>query len=168
MKNNIKSLLMLALAVSFLAGGCADFRSKFIPQKKDERPAAMQYYAVREYDVKPSLDLYTKRYIYWKNWQKEIMNVIDDPNRKKLIVAVEQAISNMMDMKRMLVDEKGDQLQEYIDKMEEIEITLKKQTLTAGNKVRIRRELDSIGKQVKRYFSYNAVKNDIRDEFRTN
>ena len=160
--------ILLVLVIMVIVGsGCADLRSKFIPKKKDDKLQAKHYYAVREYDVKPNIELYTKRYIYWKNWQKEIMDVIGDKNQKKLIVAIEQAISNLMDMRDMLIDEKGDKLQVYIDEMEGIEKRVKKQRLTPGNQVRIRRRLETLGKQIKVGFSYNKVKDDLRDEFRT-
>ncbi|MBD3296845.1 MAG: hypothetical protein GF392_05700 [Candidatus Omnitrophica bacterium] len=165
MRKELKLLLPLAVMILFIAG-CADLRQKFIPRKKEDESRTMHYYAVRKYDVKPSLELYTKRYVYWKNWQKEILDVIDNRNHKKIVVALEQAVSNLIDMRNMLVEEKARELQTYIDEMTEIEMSVKEQRMTRGTKVRTRRKLESLGKQIKRHFSYNRVGGYIADDFR--
>jgi len=125
---------------------------------------------VKEYDIHPSMELYTKRYIFWKNWHKEFMNVIANPqetNEKKLMVSLEQEISNLYDMKGMLVDEKGDELQLSIDGVEQVETALRKETLTRGNRVRIIRNMDLLGKEIKGKFSYRVMTGEIRDDFRS-
>jgi len=162
-------VLLAGLCLSVLLPGCADLKSKFIRKSKEE-PGLKRYIPVREYNVPPSMELYTKRYIFWKNWHREFMALVQDPritNQKKVIVALEQEISNLYDMRGMLVDEKGDELQIEIDGIEEIESDLKKQTLTRGNRVRILRTMDLIGKEIKEKFSYRKVTGEIRDEFRT-
>ena len=87
-------------------------------------------------------------------------------NEKKLIVSIEQEISNLYDMKGMLVDERGDELQFLIDKMTEVEQDMRKQNLTQGNRVRITRTMELLGKEIKDKFSYREVTGEIRDEFR--
>ena len=158
----IAAVLMFALLVS----GCADLKDKFIRKPKKEE-TAMKYQMVREYDVHPSLELYTKRYIFWKTWHKELLVRIMGDNRKKMSVAAEQEVSNLYDMKRMLVDEKGDELQKIIDQMVKIENTIKTTRVTQGNRVKIRRQLESLGREVKRGYSYTKIKGSLRDDFRT-
>jgi hypothetical protein len=165
MRKELK-LILPVIGSIFLITGCADLRQKFIPKKKEDESSTMHYYAVREYDIKPSLELYTKRYVYWKNWQKEILDVIDNRNHKKIVVALEQAVSNLIDMRNMLVEKKAAELQTYIDEMTDIEMSVKEQRMTRGTKVRIRRKLESLGKQIKRHFSYNKVGGYIADDFR--
>lgn len=134
-----------------------------------KEPGLKRYIPVREYDIKPSMELYTKRYIFWKNWHREFMDLISDPretNQKKLMTAVEQELSNLYDMKGMLIDEKGDELQLSIDGIWKVEEDLKKQNLTKGNKVRIMRNMELLGKKIKEDFSYRKLAGDIRDEFR--
>ena len=155
------------LVVIVMLSGCADFRDKFIRKPKEDSIPTTSYQAVRIYDVQPSLDLYTKRYIFWKNWHRELLGVLSNDNQKKRIVAVEQEVSNLLDMQNMLVDEKADELQVYIDELSGIERTLKEERVTPGNEVRIRRELEAIGKQVKRNFSYTKMRGYIRSDFRT-
>ncbi|MDP8257977.1 MAG: hypothetical protein P9L90_00940 [Candidatus Aadella gelida] len=159
-------LLIVFMATSlFGLAGCAQLRDKFI-RKPEEEIKNKTYYAVREYDVEPSLELYTKRYIFWKTWHKELLDVLPKGNRKKIVVAVEQELSNLMDLQNMLVEEKALSMQEDIDQLMSIEMEIKKSGVTRGNKVHIRRQLESIGKKVKKNFSYRKMGGYVRDDFR--
>jgi hypothetical protein len=164
----IVCVFLAAASLTFLSSGCSDLKSKFV-RKSEKEPGLRTYIPVQEYDIRPSMDLYTKRYIFWKNWHREFMDLIRDPrmsNQKKITVALEQEISNLYDMRRMLVDARGDELQGYIDKVQKIENDLKTQTLTMGNRVRIQRTMDLLGKGIQGRFSYRKVTGEIRDEFR--
>ena len=146
--------------------GCASFKNIFSKKNKDEGPPAKRYYSVRKYDIHPSMELYTKRYIFWKTWHSELLGVLTDSNKKKAVAAVEQDIANLLDMQGMLVDEKAEKLQVMIDEMSGIEKVIKKETITGGNAVRIRKQLETIGRQVKRDFSYRKIEGFIRDDFK--
>ena len=166
MKNYKLRMIVVLVLCAFMFTGCAQLKEKFV-RKKKPRPGK-RYIAVREYDVKPNMELYTKRYIFWKNWHRDLLDQIDrnEENKKKITVAIENEISNLYDMKSMLVDEKGDSLQVIIDKMTGIEMAIKKQGITQGNKVQIRRRLEILGKEVKKDYSYRVIRGEIRDEFR--
>ena len=154
-------------AFCFSFSGCAQLRDKFVRKRKeDEEPAARRYYAVKEYDVRPSLELYTKRYIFWKNWHSELLAVLVHASHKKTVVAAEQTLSNLMDMQRMLVDKKAEDLQGSIDEMAGIEEEIKNERITKGNEVRMRRKLETLERRIKRDFSYTKIRGFIRDDFR--
>jgi hypothetical protein len=165
MKNKSRGIFLLIVVLSLIVSGCADFQKKFI-RKKKEYDGPPRYYAVREYDIRPSIELYEKRYIYWKNWHRELLSDINDANRKKVGTDIEQVISNLWDMKKMLVDEKGDKLQEDIDQMVELEEVIKKQSITMANRVKLRRKLELLMREIKRDFSYRKMGGYIRNEFR--
>ncbi len=155
-------LLVAAVGLS----GCAQLREKFVRKPKEEKAASRRYCAVKAYDIRPSLELYTKRYVFWKTWHKELLAVLGGSNHKKTLVAIEQEIVNLRDMRNMLIDEKAEELQKPIDEIMKIETALKKEKVTRGNEVRMRRRLESLGRQVKRNFSYTKVRGVIRDDFR--
>ena len=168
MKKNV-NIFLAAFFFLFMLSGCSDIKAKFIRKPKQDT-SPKRYIPVKEYDIHPSMELYTKRYIFWKNWHKEFMNVIanqQETNEKKLMVSLEQEISNLYDMKGMLVDEKGDELQLSIDGVEQVETALRKETLTRGNRVRIIRNMDLLGKEIKGKFSYRVMTGEIRDDFRS-
>lgn len=165
--NIVETVTVWAVLTAFVfsAAGCAQLKDKFVRKRKEEEPES-RFYAVRKYDVHPSMELYTKRYIFWKSWHRELLAVLTDDNQKKTVMAAEQATSNLMDMHGMLVDEKAEKLQAIIDEMTEVENQIKKERVTGGNEVRIRKKLEFLGKEVKRDFSYNKVRGLIRTEFR--
>ncbi len=167
MKGKNIQVLVVLLVMAFMVSGCAQMRDKFIRKPKEEETKTKRYYAVRKYDVKPSLDLYTKRYVFWKTWHKELLSVLGKGNHKKIVVAVEQEVSNLMDMQNMLTDEKAEELGKLVDGMTEMEKIIKKQKITTGTEVRIRKKLESLGGQIKRGFSYNKMRGYIRDDFRS-
>lgn len=166
MRNKEIRFLVFVLVAAMTVSGCAQIRDKFVRKPKEE-PTAKRYQVVRAYDVHPSMELYTKRYIYWKNWHRELLEVLTNSNQKKRVVAIEQDISNLMDMRDMLVDEKGDQLQVIIDEMIVLENTIKHERITAGNETRVRRKLEMLGREIKKDFSYTKIRGDIRRDFRT-
>ena len=168
MKKAVNVFLSVIFLLSILSG-CSDIKSKFVRKSKQDTEL-MKYIPVKEYDIHPSMDLYTKRYIFWKNWHKEFMGLVADSrmtNYKKLMVSIEQEISNLYDMKRMIIDERGDELQVSIDGVVAVEAQLRKDTLTRGNRVRIIKKMDLLGKKIKEKFSYRKMVGEIRDEFRT-
>ncbi|MGB2600137.1 MAG: hypothetical protein WBB86_05150 [Candidatus Omnitrophota bacterium] len=159
-------IMAVILSLAFLVSGCASVREKFVRKPKDEEKETRRYQVVRQYDVHPNIELYTKRYIFWKNWQRELLEVLPEDSHKKKVVAAEQLVSNLYDMKGMLVDEKGDELQKLIDQMVGVEDTIKTQRITGANRVRLRRKIESVGREIKREFSYTKVQGFIRDDFR--
>ncbi len=158
----------LFLIFVFVLGfsGCAQLKEKFIPKPKEEDIKTQTYYQVRTYDVHPSIELYTKRYTFWKTWHGELLEVLSDGSHKKKIVAVEQSVSNLMDMQRMLIDGEAEKLQGPLDEMIEIEGIIKKERVTHGNAVRLRKRLESLHGEIRRGFTYNKMKGSIRDDFR--
>ena len=158
-------VLVAVITAAVLLSGCAQMRDKFIRKPKEET-TVKQFYSVRKYDVHPNMELYTKRYIFWKTWHKELLDVLDGTNRKKIVVAVEQELSNLIDMQSMLVNEKAEALQPYVEELTTIERTIKKEGVTRGNRVQLRRKLELLGKQVKKDFSYRKVQGMIADDFR--
>lgn len=166
MKTKYIRFFAIVAGLVFILSGCTQLRDVQLVRKKEVKKGPPRYYAVHEYDVHPNLELYTKRYIFWKNWHRELLDVLGDENRKKAIVAIEQEVSNLMDMRDMLVDEKADELQKLIDKASKVEAVIKKQKVTVANEVRIRKQMELVGKKVKKGFSYRKIQGYIRSDFK--
>jgi len=159
-------ILMIILAMSFLFSGCAQIKDKFIRKPKEEKTQTHKYLAVKKYDVRPSLALYRKRYVLWKNWHKELLSILRAANHKKSVVSIEQEVSNLFDMQNMLVDEKAEGLHKLIEQMLKIERDIKKGRLNTGSEVRIRQKLESLGRAIKRDYGYHKMKDFIRSDFK--
>jgi len=151
---------------AMLFTGCAQLKEKFVRKPKEDAFKGRHYYAVHEYHVTPNLELYTKRYVYWKNWHRELLAVLMDPNHKKAEVAIEQEISNLLDMQSMLDDEKAEELGKLIAELSEVEQDIKKGRVTVASEVRIRKKVEAAGVKIKRDFSYTKVGDHLADAFR--
>ncbi len=156
-------LCALIMSMLFLSG-CAQLRDKFVRQR-DEEEKRSRFQPVRAYDVSPSLDLYISRYVYWHSWHRELLEVLDGTNRKQKTVALQQSVLNLNAMRIMLEPEKADLLQEHIDDLREIEDTLQQRRLTQGQMIRVRRHLNSMGREIRRDFSHRMVADKIGSEF---
>ncbi len=158
-----RSLSIIVAIVIF--SGCAQLSEKFIRKNEEEESSTKRYYAVRKYDVKPSLELYTKRYVFWKTWHGELLTVLNNDNHKRVVEAAEQTVSNLVDMKRMLAEPKAGELSVIIGEMDALKKRIKDERITGANGIRIRREWETLGRRIKRDFSYNDVEEYIAGEF---
>jgi len=157
------SPVLVLLGCVYLVG-CAQLHDKFVrPRKRDDSRAT--YRQVRAYDVRPNLELYTTRYIYWRSWHSELLQVLDDSNHKKKLVAVRESLSNLNAMRRMLEDEMAEDLQGHIDILERLRRDMESARLTGANLIRTRRDLQVLGRNVSRDFSYTKVPGHLRAEF---
>ncbi|MBU0684166.1 MAG: hypothetical protein ABIH85_03255 [Candidatus Omnitrophota bacterium] len=157
--------VIVMFLILVMSSGCAQIKDKFIRKPKDEEVDLKRYRAVRTYDVQPSIELYQKRYVLWKVWHKELLSVLRDSNHKKKIIAIDQEISNLVDMRNMLTKEKGEELQKIIVQMMDIQNMIKRQKVATGNEVRIRVKLEALGRQIKGDFNYNKVQDFIGSDF---
>lgn len=164
-KTKFLYLIATLLSVAMCLSGCAQLRDKFIRQRKTDAHKRAGYQPVRAYDVRPTLDMYATRYIYWKSWHDELISVLDDSNHKKKVVAIREAISNLFSMQRMLEDDKAEELQACIDRLAVLQDTIDHARLTGANVIRMRRELEVVGRQIIREFSHTKMSGHIRAEF---
>ena len=155
-------VLLFIFSVSNLTG-CANLKKKFTrkKKKKDELP---MYYNVKEYDIKPSLELYTKHYIYWKNWNRDLLDNLGK-NSKKDRENVNQVIGELVAMRAMLNPPKYDDMQKHLDRMHEIKSFLLQGRKDATTMARIRRMVEIEQRNVKLEFSYNKIGSFIASDF---
>ncbi|NQU95551.1 MAG: hypothetical protein HQ549_04900 [Candidatus Omnitrophica bacterium] len=157
-------LISLILLLSMNLAGCASLKKKFTRKKKIEPKAS--FYHVRAYDVKPSLELYEKHYIFWVNWHKELIQELGQ-NRKSDIRCTEEMTSNLWDMMALLEDDKAAALAPHLDETKKIKEIIKKGNMTTANETRIRRILETEYRDIKRNFSPTKMAGHIRREFKS-
>ncbi len=159
----IAGLVVVCVFMMSLSG-CAELRRKFV-RKKSLKKTSPHYYRIEEYTVVPSIELYTKHYTYWRSWHREIIELLGG-NTKKDKRCIREMIGNLEDMKSMLVDKKGDMLDEHIQILKDIESDINKGSLTLATRTRIRRILEKEFRLIKINFSYRKMEPFIRSEFR--
>lgn len=145
--------------------GCASLRKKFIRKKKKPKDVTPHYYSIQKYDILPSIELYTKHYVFWRSWHNEIIELLGE-NSKKDKRCIDEMVGNLEDMKTLLVDEKGEELERHIQVLRGIEKDIAGQKLTFGAKTRVRRVLEKQFKLIRINFTYRKMDPFIRAEFK--
>ncbi|MCM8798989.1 MAG: hypothetical protein NC821_05985, partial [Candidatus Omnitrophica bacterium] len=104
MRKFIFLLIFFILMTNFL--GCASFRRKFVREKKkEERPHPVVYF--ENYTENISFhDLYKKHFLFWKYWEMELINALEEDNYKKQLTSLQQAIASLKNLESYLVPEK--------------------------------------------------------------
>jgi len=161
------SLKLLSAAVItamvFSLGGCAALKKKFTRKKKEKKTTV--YYNVRKYDVKPSMDLYEKHYIFWVNWHRELETELGE-NFKSDIRSAQEMRGNLQSMESLLIDEKAASLAPHVNAIKKVEMILKKRNMTKVNETRIRKILGREYRAINGGFSPSKIKGAIRADWK--
>jgi len=152
--------------VSFLVfniAGCAGLQKKFTRKKKDTVKMP-HFYKYKEYESKPTPELYKKHYVYWESFQSEMIATLGS-NSKKNSVCIEHILSNLSDMRNMLLPEKAAEMNVHIERLIKVKDILKKEDLTQFNRNYIMMTLERESRYIKRNFVYGKVKNSLRASY---
>jgi len=155
-------VIILIILIGLEVTGCGPLKKKFTRKKKKGTPPPV-YYELEKYSKESNAVLYKRHYIYWKTWQEELINKMGDKYKKDIRYA-DGIISNLRDMRRLLVKEKGDELAVFIDEMKKIKEKLNDRSLRGANKIRIKSTLEKRYRKIKREFSYTKVEDYILED----
>jgi len=158
------ALLVACCMVTALAGCSPEWKKKFTRKSKTTTKKMPRIYQVKKYDVKPSIELYKKHYVYWKTWQDELVEVIGE-NAKKDKRCIEEIVGQLGDMQNILVPEKADKLETHIEVMRKVADTIRDGDLSPTTRDYVRRKLEREERYIKRDFGPNKVRNYIRESF---
>ena len=162
----LKFLPYIALLVLLAnLSGCAELKRKFTPKKKP-KPIRRVYNRVEKYDIKPSMELYEKHYIFWINWHRELLETLGE-NFKSDVKCSQEITANTEDMATLLVDKMAAGLTPHVEALRKVEIIIDKRNMTKANETRIRRILEREYRAIKRKFSPKEMKDYIRKEWKT-
>lgn len=154
-------LVIMILVFMFELTGCEAIQQKFT-RKKKRKPIRPVFYQEGEGETRPHLELYMMHYTYWKTWQEDLIaNAGENSKRDKL--ASEEILGNLKDMRKHLVDEKGKELDAYIEEIEGITDKITKGI--AGQTTQIatlKRRLSNIRARIVRKFYYKKVRDYIK------
>ncbi|MBU0605879.1 MAG: hypothetical protein KKH77_06285 [Candidatus Omnitrophica bacterium] len=153
--------MIFLLAVTLT--GCDALQRKFTRKKKETKPIP-RLYQLKKYDVKPSAALYSKHYAYWQSWMSELIQDLGD-NHKKDVRCIDEALSQLHDMRNILVQEKADALTKHIRRIEKAREIIIKEGLSQYNKNQVLMTLEREDRIVKSEFTVSRIKNDIKESF---
>ncbi len=155
----IFSVVIMGVLVFGLLG-CDAFIRKFTRKPKKDRESRVRPVLVpKEYaSTMTPEELYQQYFLFWKAWQDElIQSLLATTNYKKQNNCVEQATSNLLRIRAMLVPEKQQELDKYIGQLDDLGDQLGDDpygTNSASNRLAAER----IKMEVLRDFSYSKVK----------
>ena len=166
MRKNLLRFLSLLIVVIFALNmsGCASLRKKFT-RKRVTKQTKPVFYSVHKYDVKPSMELYEKHYIFWANWHSKITAELGN-NFKNDNRCMQEIVGNLDDMYALLSDEEGDKLKPHIDYIKEAKVIIDKRNMTEFNETRIRRILERESRTIEREFTPRKMQGSIRKDWR--
>ena len=157
----ISAVVISAMVLSL--GGCAALKKKFTRKKKPKKTPV--FYSVRKYDVKPSMDLYEKHYIFWVNWHRELVTELGE-NFKSDIRSAQEMRGNLDSMESLLIDEKAAELAPHVSELRKVEAILEKRNMTKVNETRIRQILGREYRAIRGRFSPSKMKGSIRADWK--
>ena len=150
--------VILVLCISL--AGCAGLQRKFTRQKKQEEkigPIITTYDYAKELRVD---ELYKKHFLFWKTWQSELIDRMDD-SCKKRIECYDEALENLKEMKKYLNDIKAQELEPFLSEITSIGPAIKKDRLTNSEKYKMQQLLEKTKRQIEKRFSYSDVKGSL-------
>ena len=150
--------VVVILCVSI--AGCAGVQRKFTRKKKEEAktlPIVTTYDYAKEYRVD---ELYKKRFLFWKSWQGELIDRMNDTYKKR-IECYDELMQNLVEMQKYLNDEKYKELEAFITEIKSVDPDVKKIDLTNSEKYRIAQVLEKTKRRIDKRFSYTHVKGSL-------
>ena len=163
MVGKFKYAVIIILCISI--AGCAGVQRKFARKKKEEAktPAIVTMY---EYPIAERVDeLYKKRFLFWKSWQGELIDRMED-NYKKRTECYDELMQNLLEMQKYLNDEKYKELTAFVTEIKTVDPAVKKIDLTNSERYRITQLLEKTKRLIDKRFSYTHVKGYL--ELRSN
>lgn len=147
--------------------GCDAFVRKFTRKpKKDRLQREEVIVAPQEYrEAKLSNeDLYRQYFLFWNSWQEElIVSLSVDANRKKQISCAAEAIKNLLELNKLLKEEKQKRLDMYISQMAGLKESIESDLFGTGY-ANNRLAAERIKRGIVREFSYNKISEAISYE----
>ncbi|HQP10529.1 MAG TPA: hypothetical protein PKV41_04025 [Candidatus Omnitrophota bacterium] len=140
----------LCLAALFLEG-CTPLRKKFTREKKDDGTQSQKDLPILEpvdYPEKTVLPLEKYKYHYslWKIWDRDLLQAVDrDGSEKRQKYLLEQAVAQLEEMKKILIDEKQAEFSVLVDDLRGVQEMVEKPSPNVFSiKMRIERNASKI------------------------
>jgi hypothetical protein len=122
-EQRIFTVAICIVSCIFLLTGCETMRKKFVRKRKKTESTEPMVIVPRDYSAHPfpSDVLYKQYFVYWKSWNQELVESLNDRlSYKKISDCAQQALMNLKKMATYLEEEKAKELDTYIKKTEDL------------------------------------------------
>lgn len=154
-------LLIIIFLFQCLIGCSPAIRKKFIRKEKKKEPEPVFVYQQKEYKPDPNPLRYKRHFVFWKVWQKELVDKLGK-NRHYDLRIFDEILSNLEDMKNLLKPPKSEEMGKYIAILKGYKERYTEQNTSDIRIKQIRRELDRILLRIDKGFRYSRVADYIK------
>ena len=158
----IISIALIFLLLTELTG-CEAIQRKFTRKKKREPLTPRFYEEGATSETRPHVELYIMHYTYWKTWSEDLA-VKAGENSKRDVLACNEIVGNLMDMRKHLIEDKAEELDVYIGQTREITDEIKKGRVNYIRLGLLKRKFDNVRMRILKNFYYKKVRNYIKEE----
>lgn len=161
MKQIFSYFIIFLLLFTFLTGCGPVWKRKFVRKRAPREIEPVFVYQPQDYQKEPNIELYKKRFIFWKAWQGELITKLGT-NRLADIRAFEEALKDLSGMKGCLNDAKAAELEVYIRKLAGFHDTYKSRDFDIIRSRQMRQDLDRLMLKIDRLFRFSKIKESIK------
>ncbi|MFA4842539.1 MAG: hypothetical protein WC658_01720 [Candidatus Omnitrophota bacterium] len=144
--------------------GCEAFVRKFT--RKPKKDKYKQEEPVIEPEVyKPTMskaEQYRQYLLFWKSWQDELITALitTNPNHKKQVSCANEAIKNLMGMRKLLNELTQNKLDIYINRMSDLRDKIVRDSYSSNINSN-RQAAERLRRDILQNFSFNDIKNSF-------
>lgn len=156
-------VLLLAVSCCLVAAlaGCDAFVRKFTRNSKKDAQAKQDLVLAPEEYKPPKTtkeEVYRHYFLYWKSWHDELINaLLGEASNKKQADCANEALKNLVELRRTLQPEKQKKLDVYIKQLQDLKNSIEQDSY--GNIVSMNRlTAERIRLHIMRNFSYDKIK----------
>ncbi len=163
-----RKLLLLVIVFSFVIAltGCDAFVRKFTRKsKRDAKDKQELVLAPEEYKsaFANKEEEYRQYFLYWKSWHDELINSLSGIgviSNKKQVDCANEAIKNLLYMKKVLNEAKQKELDVYVKQLNDLRDAIKDDSYSKSLTMN-RMAAERIKRGILRDFSYDKVKESM-------
>jgi hypothetical protein len=164
MKLKARVCIFILSLVIFLSG-CEAFVRKFTRKPKNDKIQKEEVVlAPEEYAGKSlsSEELYRQYFLYWKSWQDELLSSLSSvgENQKKQLSCVEQALTNLAELRPLLQSQKQALLDTYINQLRQVQDAIVGDPY-ARSIMGTRQAAERIKRNILKDFSFPKIKDSL-------
>lgn len=162
----VKKILSVLLFCCLLLNlvGCESFVRKFTRKSKKSDQSVQMVLVPEEYKG-PNMtkeELYRQYYLYWGSWHDELINaLVQKSSLKKKMDCAQEALKNLVNMKKMLVEDAQKNFDVEISRFNDLLSSIKSDAYGA-NDSRNLRLAERIKSSVHKGFVYPKIRNYLK------
>ncbi len=157
MKKTFSIILVLILTISLT--GCEAIQRKFT-RKRKKKAVTPRFFNEGISETRPKPELYAMHYVYWKTWQEDLINNLG-LNRKRDLLACSEIMTNLKDMRKLLIEEKAVELDPYVKEMQAITDSITEGSMTTIREGLVKRRLDTLRARIVGQFYIKKIQEYI-------